>query len=108
MSTSRPIAYSCYSGISIKQRYIVTTTDGKRNSVLVGITKQRLRVRYPNQYSPVQYLNEATNDLKCLAALVVADLVPVGIFADKLEEEFPKHGLACEILRNWAEIRSIL
>ncbi len=74
--------------------------------LLIGVAKGVLRLRYPKTTSPVRYLTYATTDLKCLAACAIAGVAPVGILADKLEEEYPDLSEEANHLRKWEQIRS--
>lgn len=47
---------------------------------------------------------EPSPELLTLTALVIAAIVPVGVFADKLEEEFPDTGEFCNCLREWERV----
>jgi hypothetical protein len=99
-----------FSSTDFRQSFTVwynqpVVVNGKRfldKSVLVGVNERGLRIRYPRgTKSKLIYLKEATNDLKSLAALCIVELVPGGIFADKLQEEFPEHEEAANIIRDW-------
>jgi hypothetical protein len=102
-------AWTGYPGISLKQKFSYRREgkDWKYVGVLVGLNKNLLRLRYPDpSNSTVRYLTAASNDLKILAALLMAELVSAGVFADRLEEEFPVYQEAANILREWQQIRN--
>ncbi len=111
-----------YYGTNIKQSFCITTytqeleypTGGKywdwntalKEQVLVGMSNGELRLRYPNaSRSGVKRLSEATTELKSLAALLICNLVPAGVFADALEESFPQHQQAAQILRKYQQTK---
>lgn len=72
--------------------------------LLIGVAKGVLRLRFPKTTSPVRYLTDATTDLKCLAACAIAGVAPVGILADKLEEEYPHLCEEANHLRKWEQV----
>lgn len=74
--------------------------------LLIGVANGVMRLRYPKTTSPIHYLDDATTDLKCLAACAIAGVAPVGILADKLEEEYPDLSEEANHLRKWEQIRS--
>jgi hypothetical protein len=77
---------------------------GQWKGVLIGLRNQRIRIRYPKYtLSKVQYVDEASNDLKILALLWIGRLVSSGVLADKLEEECPQHAEAAQILRTFEQ-----
>lgn len=81
-------------------------TRRDREEVLVGVKAGEIRLRYPvASGGRVNYLETPSSDLKSLAALFVCDLVPAGVFADALEESFPEHGEAADILREYERIK---
>lgn len=106
-----------YSGSDLRQCYSITeypvydhvdgTTrwnydDATVREVLIGLNNLKLRLRYPyGSNSKVQYLPDATTELKSLAVLCIAGLVPTSIFADALQEAYPQHEQAATILREW-------
>jgi len=116
-------SYIGYCGVGVKQEFSVYDLDIINNPtaedygflpgslfeksigigcVLVGLKNKTLRLRYPQgSSSPLIYLKKATEDLKVLAALLISGLAPAGVFADKLQEEFPQHEEAANILREW-------
>ena len=93
-----------YRGVSrndFKQNFLIGYDTGNK-SVLVGIGSKGMRIRYPQGVkSSIKYLKTASDDLKSLAALLIVELIPGGIFADKLQEEFPEHEEAANIIRDW-------
>lgn len=96
-----------YSGLNLKQKFVIVEGANWRSykSLIIGINNQILRLRYPSERSGIRYLHNASNDLKCMAALLLAELVPPSIFADKLQDEFPEYEEASEILRQWQRLR---
>lgn len=80
------------------------TNVGNLEQCLVGLKDRTPRIRYPTTNSKVRYLTEATTELKHLTACVITKLVPVGIFADKLEEEYPDLKEAADHLREWERL----
>lgn len=111
---TKSYAYDAEWRVDVKRRLILnqefTDTDAMsgfdylRQSILVGIKNQRLRLRYPDaSHSKVQYVDDASDDLKALAALFICKLVPVGVFADKLEED-TKHSEAADLMRQWQSV----
>lgn len=106
-----------YSGVAIRQRWVIRThTDpyddqwGRRyagsteKSCLLGVKDQDLRIRFPTNYSGPRWLEEATTELKHLVVCAIAGLVPLGIMADKLEEEYPDLKEAADHLREWERL----
>jgi len=99
-----------YNSRGIKQQFDIYY-DPYRNqakSVVVAINeKGLLRIRTPKDGKlDTKYLKKATQDLISLSALLIAGLVPVGVFADKLQEEFPQYEEASNILREWERIKN--
>jgi len=91
----------------IKQEFVIYDAGYHRQSTLVGIGKRGLRIRYPNGTdSKINFLTNATQDLNSLGALLITGLVPAGVFADKLQEEFPQHEEAANLLREWEQIKT--
>lgn len=101
--------YKGYNGVTIRQLFGVIADEGlaRRREVLLGLKGTRLRLRYPQgTVGRVYYLDSASTDLKTLAALAIAELLDLSIFADKLQEEFPEHEEAAIILREWQSGRN--
>jgi hypothetical protein len=106
-----------YSSLDFKQCYTVNTFHRMQDNgypewrsrtiqeVLVGIDRNGLRLRYPTRHKKVQRLRDASTDLKSLAALTIVGLVPLGVLADRLEEEFPQHSEAANLLREWERVK---
>jgi hypothetical protein len=73
--------------------------------VLVGVKNGRARIRYPvASGGRVNYLDGASQELLTLCALFVCGLTEAGILADCLEECFPVHREACDILRKYERL----
>ncbi len=76
------------------------------DGVLVGLNNAVLRLRYPDySHSKVQYIPQASHDLKCIAALFICGLVRPEILPYKLEEEWECHKEAAQLLRKWVEVK---
>lgn len=97
------------SGVNIKREVCCWDSDAldywsERRGILVGVNNGRIRLRYPyDTLSKVQYVDEASNDLKILTLLWIGRLVSSGVLADKLEEECPQHAEAAQILRTFEQ-----
>lgn len=113
---TKQIARTAYYGSDIKQCFTVaehpTDSNGRllwppqdEREVLLGMCAGQLRIRYPTRHKKVHYLEEASNDLKCLGVLLIGGLVPAGVFADALGDSMPVHKQAADILRLWGQVR---
>jgi hypothetical protein len=74
--------------------------------LLIGINAGRVRLRYPEgTRSKINYLHNPSETLQHLVALWVCHLLPGGVLADRLEEEAPDHFQACQLLREWEQVK---
>ncbi len=110
-------AYTQYNSMGIKQKYTISSDDVHESkysyinrAVVVAINKKgELRVRHPNAKGnrlETKYLKKASQDLQCMAAMLISGLLSPGIFADKLQEEFPQYEEVANLLREWEQTKN--
>lgn len=100
-----------YRNMSLPEEYLKESFwNGVRHeaeSLLVGMNDTRIRLRYPKgTQSGVQYLPDPSQTLQQLTALWICNLLPSGVLADRLQEEFDCHSEAARILRVWEGVKS--
>lgn len=79
----------------------VTTED-----LIVGMKRHEIRLRYPQTTSRVRYLENPSQDLLALTSLFITNLVPVGVWADALEDSYPSHKDCADFVRKWATLKA--
>lgn len=68
--------------------------------LLIGISQMGVRVRFPHgTRSPVEYLPNPTPDFQAITALWVCSLVPTGVYADALEDNYQDRKQEADFLR---------
>ncbi len=75
-------------------------------SLLIGVKKGVVRYKYPRSDGTPYYLNKPSNDLISLTALWICELVPSGVLADKIDDEYGQlHSEVTTFLRRYEQLR---
>ncbi len=69
--------------------------------VLVGLSNREVRMRYPKRTGRVRYPESPTSDFLSMTALFITGLIPVGVWADALEESYPGQNDIANFIRKW-------
>jgi hypothetical protein len=99
------------SQIKRELKIVVRGADGflqwnRGQELLIGLSNHRIRLRFPEgTQSPLQYLKNPPNELLHLTAVWICDLVPSGVLADCLEENYPEQAPVCQFLREFDQIK---